>query len=259
MAGLTMTERQSSAFQEDTSAEGKIDLSERGRSATGQVISLDRRLFIQFLAFTDCRDKSKIVKRVSEARLDAVLYEDLNDPLGIGLLAFHERPEYFLDQVRSLIHQADFLPLRPRLELSMLGRTYTLGYESDLEDVLLRRPVERVCNPLTPWAIWYPVRRKGSFEQLPREEQRKMLMEHGGIGQAYGRAGIATDVRLACHGLGTDDNDFIVGLMGKDLFPLSALVEHMRHTRQTAEYMERMGPFFVGRVLWQAHVPGGAT
>ena len=33
-------------------------------------------------------------------------------------------------------------------------------------------------------------------------------MEHGGIGRAYGEADYAHDVRLACHGLGTEDNDF---------------------------------------------------
>jgi chlorite dismutase len=42
-----------------------------------------------------------------------------------------------------------------------------------------------------------------------------------------------------------------VGLLGKDLFPLSALVQHMRRTRQTSEFIERMGPFFVGRTIWQ--------
>jgi len=57
---------------------------------------------------------------------------------------------------------------------------------------------------------------------------------------------------LAGHGLNKDDNDFIVGLLGKELFPLSALVQHMRRTRQTSEFIERMGPFFVGKAIWQA-------
>lgn len=79
-----------------------------------------------------------------------------------------------------------------------------------------------------------------------------MLMEHGGIGHAYGKANLATDIRLACHGLCKEDMDFIVGLLGRELFPLSALVAHMRQTRQTAEFIERMGPFFVGRVIYQS-------
>jgi chlorite dismutase len=214
---------------------------------------------MQFLAFADCSDKSKIVQQIAAAKLNVVVYDDLNDPRGIAMLAFDERPEYFLDRVRPLLDKEGLSSLRPKPELSMLGRTYTLGYESDLEDVLIHRPVERVCNPLTPWAVWYPVRRKGSFEQQSREDQRKMLLEHGGIGQAYGKAGVATDVRLACHGLGTEDNDFIVALFGKELFPLSALVQHMRHTRQTSEFIERMGPFFVGRALWQSPIPTRST
>ena len=42
----------------------------------------------------------------------------------------------------------------------------------------------------------------------------------------------------------------IVGLVGKALFPLSAVVQSMRKTQQTALYLDRLGPFFVGRVLW---------
>ena len=95
------------------------------------------------------------------------------------------------------------------------------------------------------------IRRSGLFERQSREDQRKMLAEHGGIGHAYGKAGFATDIRLAGHGLNKNDSDFIVGLLGENLFPLSALVQHMRRTRQTSEFIEKMGPFFVGRAVWQ--------
>jgi chlorite dismutase len=36
------------------------------------------------------------------------------------------------------------------------------------------------------------------------------------------------------------------------LFPLSAVVQSMRKTQQTALYLERLGPFFVGRAVWQS-------
>jgi chlorite dismutase len=78
-----------------------------------------------------------------------------------------------------------------------------------------------------------------------------MLMEHGGIGRAYGKAGYSMDVRLACHGLDKNDNDFVIGLLGKELFPLSALVQHMRKTRQTSQFIEKLGPFFVGKAVYQ--------
>ena len=46
----------------------------------------------------------------------------------------------------------------------MLGRTYSTGYEPDLEYWLLKRPIETVLNTDWPWAIWYPLRR-GSWSQ----------------------------------------------------------------------------------------------
>ena len=82
-----------------------------------------------------------------------------------------------------------------------------------------------------------------------------MLMEHGGIGKSFGRAGLARDVRLACHGLDPNDNDFVAGLVGRDLHPLSAVVQRMRSTRQTAEFIDNLGPFFAGRAVWQSAGP----
>ena len=119
-------------------------------------------------------------------------------------------------------------------------------------DVLLNRPRRTVLNPDWRWAVWYPLRRSGKFAQLPIEEQRVILAEHGTIGMSFGAGDHAHDVRLACHGLDKDDNDFVVGLIGKDLFPLSAIVQAMRKTQQTSLYLERLGPFFVGRAVWQS-------
>ena len=104
-----------------------------------------------------------------------------------------------------------------------------------------------------PWAIWYPLRRRGTFESLSPQDQRTILMEHGGIGHAYGRAGYATDIRLACHGLDKNDNDFVIGLLGPELYPLSSIVERMRQTKQTSMHIEHMGPFFAGKAVWQTH------
>ena len=93
---------------------------------------------------------------------------------------------------------------------------------------------------------------RGRFAALPADEQRVILAEHGAIGMSFGAGDYAHDIRLACHGLDKDDNDFVVGLIGKDLYPLSAIVQSMRKTQQTSLYLERLGPFFVGRALWQA-------
>jgi chlorite dismutase len=66
----------------------------------------------------------------------------------------------------------------------------------------------------------------------------------------FGAGDLAHDVRLACHGLDRDDNDFVIGLIGKELFPLSAVVQSMRKTQQTSLYLDRLGPFLVGRAVW---------
>ena len=80
------------------------------------------------------------------------------------------------------------------------------------------------------------------------------LYRVNGVGEVrvFGAGDYAHDVRLACHGLDRDDNDFVIGLIGKDLFPLSAVVQAMRKTQQTALYLDRLGPFFVGRAIHQS-------
>jgi Chlorite dismutase len=238
----------------DTEQEG-VDVAEHGRSADGEVTSLDRRLFMQLHAYVGSRDTAALVVALEAAGVAGVLYEDVNDPTGVALLTMSESPEVFVSEYRSFLQAAPFSELEPKPELTMLGRTYAIGYEQDLEDTLVERPRRRVLDPELPWAIWYPLRRSGSFEQLLRREQDTILMEHGGVGMAFGRAGLGYDIRLACHGLDRDDNDFVVGLLGPELHPLSIIVQRMRKTKQTSLHLERLGPFFVGRVAWQSKSP----
>jgi chlorite dismutase len=228
-----------------------FDISEKGRTADGEPISSDRRLFMQFLAFGACRDTDSLVQALEQAGIDGVLYEDINDPFGVALLVMSENPDYFVSDLRRFLGQAPFSELTFKPEYTMMGRTYALGYESDLEETLVGRPRRRVLDPHLRWAIWYPLRRAGSFEQLSAQEQRVILMEHGGIGRAFGRAGYGHDIRLACHGLDKNDNDFVIGLLGPELAPLSAIVQRMRKTKQTSLHLESLGPFFAGRVAWQ--------
>jgi Chlorite dismutase len=230
------------------------DISETGGLKGGQPQRSDERLFMQLLAFGDCPDPSTVVKRLSAASFDSVLYQDLNDPRGIAVLTLSRDPGTFLDQVRPLLNGDGLSQLTFRPHYTMFGRTYSLGYEPDLQNALFDRPRRTVLNPGWPWALWYPLRRSARFAQLPLEEQRTILAEHGEIGMRFGAADYAHDVRLACHGLDRDDNDFVIGLIGKDLFPLSALVQAMRKTQQTSLYLDRLGPFFVGRAVWQSPV-----
>ncbi len=228
------------------------DLSEKGGMRDGQPQRSDARLFMQFVAFGGCAEAEPLADVLARAHIAGVLYEDVNDPRGVGLLTFSDSPSYFLDRVRPVLNEPPFDALAQKAEYTMLGRTYSLGYEPDLVDVLLDRPRRTVLNPEWKWAVWYPLRRSGRFAQLPPDEQRVILAEHGAIGMSYGAGDYAHDIRLACHGLDKADNDFIVGLVGKDLYPLSAIVQSMRKTQQTALYLERLGPFFVGRAVWQS-------
>jgi chlorite dismutase len=231
------------------------DLSEKGGLRDGEPQRSDRRLFMQLLVFNGCQSTAPRIAALERANLPGVLYEDANDPTGIAVLTFTEQPEFFLDTLRPLLHTAPFSGLTLKPEYTMFGRTYSLGYEPDLHETLVERPRGTVLNPAWRWAVWYPLRRSGRFAQLPADEQRTILAEHGAIGMSYGAADFAHDIRLACHGLDKSDNDFVIGLIGKDLYPLSSIVQTMRKTQQTSLYLERLGPFFIGRAVWQAPIP----
>ena len=223
------------------------DLSEKGGLKNGETQRSDTRLFMQLLAFGGCGDASGARDSLARLALKTVVYEDLNDPTGIAVLALSTDPNAFVDVLRPAIKTGPFAALTQRPELTMFGRTYALGYEPDLHETLVERPMRNVLNPDWRWGIWYPLRRSGGFSQLPVGQQRTILAEHGAIGMAFGAGDYAHDIRLACHGLDRSDNDFVVGLVGKELFPLSAVVQAMRKTQQTALYLDRLGPFFVGR------------
>jgi chlorite dismutase len=207
---------------------------------------------MQLLVFGDCHDTQPLVDALETAGATGVLYEDVNDPRGVALLTVTQDPTEFVGRARRVLNSGSFASLTQKPEYTMLGRTYGLGYEPDLEDALIHRPKRTVLTREWPWAIWYPLRRNGNFANLSAEDQRVILAEHGAIGMSFGAADLAHDVRLACHGLDKNDNDFVIGLIGKELFPLSAIVQHMRKTQQTSLYLERLGPFFIGRAIWQS-------
>lgn len=225
------------------------DLSERGGLKNGEPQRSDERLFMQLLVFTGCRDSAPVRSHIAALPVDSVVYEDLSDPLGVAVLTLATSPDVFMDVVRSAVVSGPMEDLTQKPQLTMFGRTYSLGYEPDLADTLIDRPRRTVLEPNARWAVWYPLRRSGAFAQLPAEQQRTILAEHGQIGMAFGAGDYAHDIRLACYGLDRDDNDFVIGLVGRELFPLSAVVQAMRKTQQTSLYLDRLGPFFVGRRL----------
>src|SRR5206468_4297739 len=132
-----------------------LDISEKGGIKNGQPQRSNDRLFMQLLAFGGCVDARPVAAAFAESGVPGVLYEDVNDPRGIALLTFGQDPAVFVDRVRPLLNSEAFATLAQKPEYTMLGRTYALGYEPDLTEVLLDRPRRTVLNPAWTWAVWY--------------------------------------------------------------------------------------------------------
>ena len=226
-----------------------VDLKEMGAPIDGKPQVSERRLFFQLHVFEDCSDASAVIEILEESRLNAVLYDDFNNPTGIGVLFIVEDPAVLTTDARDLLaeFQRAANPLY-RAEMTMIGRTYSSGREPNLEEWLLNKPLQNALNPEFPWAIWYPLRRNPEFYRLEHRERGRILGEHAMLGRSYAAGGYASDIRLACFGLDTNDNEFVIGLVGPELYPLSRLIQDMRQTEQTTKYIESLGPFFVGKV-----------
>ena len=229
-----------------------LDIREVGAPIDGEPQISDRRLFLQLHVFEGCLDSSLIIEPIEKGNLDAVVYDDLNHPTGIGVLFMAEDPAVLMTASRTLLLKAQDTPdLLYRSEMTMTGRTYSSGREPNLEEWLLNKPRQNALNPDFPWAIWYPLRRKPEFYRLEHRERGRILGEHAMLGRSYAAGGYASDIRLACFGLDTNDNEFVIGLVGTELYPLSRLIQDMRQTEQTTKYIESLGPFFVGKVRKQ--------
>lgn len=233
-----------------------IDVNEYGGKRDGVKQAMNRRLFMQLLVFrvpSGSQSPESIAADLTSTlrtkKIPGVVYADSMDPRSVGLLTWSEDPASFVQKVRPLFSEGSLANVELRDDYAMIGRSYGTGHEPDLEWFLLRRPIENVTDEKSRWHVWYPLRRKGTFAKLEPIDQSHILREHAALGIAYGQAELATDVRLACHGLDPQDNEFVIGLVGKDLHPLSHLVQAMRKTRQTSEFIEKMGPFFVGYVV----------
>ena len=137
----------------------KVDVSERGaKLPDGSPQVMDRRLFVKLLVF-DCPPgpSSKgaidlLSREFERSGVSSVIYEDVNAPSGVGVVTFAEDPAHFVTAVRPAIAAAG--PLTQRSTFSMLGRTYSQGYEQDLAFWLIDRPKSVMMNPEWKWAVW---------------------------------------------------------------------------------------------------------
>ncbi|EEQ98205.1 hypothetical protein Pmar_PMAR002023 [Perkinsus marinus ATCC 50983] len=228
------------------------------KGANGQ--KMDKRLYCQ-LYVLDCINAAKLPEAREKLQLElvrrnipSVIYDDVNSPKAIGLLTWSEDPKHFPTVVNPVLQLEGIGDvLEPRQGWTMLGKTYSSGHEADLEDYLLQKVIRNVTMKDTEYAIWYPMRREGKFSMEKPGDQCQMLLQHAAIGKAYSKVG-AWDVRLNCYGLDAADNEFVIGLVHKELNPLSKLVEDMRKTEHTALFMKSLGPFFVGHRVF-VHAP----
>ena len=232
-----------------------IDVNEYGGKREGVRQSVNRRLFMQLLVFDVPLggNADETARRLGEElrarKMAGVVYADTMGPRGVGLLSWAEDPARFVRDVRPLFATELLASVTLRPEMAMIGRTYSTGHEPDLEFVLLERPIKNVMTESYAWHVWYPLRRSGEFARLEPIDQSHIMREHASIGMAYGAQELAHDIRLACHGHDVKDNEFVIGVVGKELHPLSHLIQTMRKTRQTSEFITQMGPFFVGHVV----------
>src|ERR1700753_2913161 len=133
-----MVEPHAHARAEAPGAEPPLDVRERGAQRDGQPPLLDGRLFMQLLVFGCAPEPGpahvvpKLVAALRAAGMGSVLYEDVNDPFALGLLTFTEEPADFLTKVRPAVAAlGTAVSVRP--DFTMLGRTYSSGYEADLD------------------------------------------------------------------------------------------------------------------------------
>src|SRR5712691_12590928 len=76
-----------------------VDTAERG--ANGQTSS--RRLFMQLQAFGGCGDAKALAASLERNQIEAVLYADLHDARGVGVLTFAEDPAFFTTRLREVL------------------------------------------------------------------------------------------------------------------------------------------------------------
>jgi chlorite dismutase len=218
---------------------------------------MDKRMYFQMIVFdaatpSSCaKCETDLHEKLKTNKIPHIIYCDTQNPQSLGLLLWSTDPSFFVTTVRPVIQESAFDKLTTRPGWTMFGKTYTNGHEQDMEFFLLKKPVQAALSEDNKYGIWYPMRRKGTFWMLEPATKCEYLLHHASIGRAYGAAGYAHDIRLNCFGMDGDDNEFVIGLVGKDLNPLSKVIQDMRATKHTSLYMDKLGPFFVGFKKYQ--------
>ena len=218
-----------------------------------------KRLYMQ-LRVLDIKSSESVDQFIQDLKsllssIPCVLYRDSSSAGSIGLLVWADDPSLFTDALFDALTDTRIAGrFTERTGWTMFGKTYSNGHEKDLQEYLFKKPIRNVCKDEWEWALWYPLRRRGPFYVQPAADQCRMLLHHAAIGKAFSDVGAAHDVRLKSFGIDGKDNEYVVGIIGDNLHCLSRVVEEMRKTRHTAEFLESLGPFFVGKKIWTNNV-----
>ncbi len=96
-----------------------LDLREKGGVRDGVQQTSEQRLFMQFLAFGEAADSSDLADALVASDLEGVLYEDANDPRGVGLLTWSMDPDFFVTRLRKFLHEGPFHQLEFKPEYTI--------------------------------------------------------------------------------------------------------------------------------------------
>lgn len=237
-----------------------IDVNEYGGKRDGVRQQSNRRLFMQLMVFDvpTGGDADTAARQLGAALRDraipGVVYADTMDPRGVGLLTWSEDPALFATKVRTLFNEP-FEPMNQlrhvsvRREFGMLGRTYSTGHEPDLADTLMHRPIRQVLNESHTWARLVPAApHRGVCQARPARavgDPPRARRARDGLRRDRPRPRCSACVPRPRRGRQRVRHRSV----GPELHPLSHLVQAMRKTKQTSEYIAKMGPFFVGHVV----------
>lgn len=216
----------------------------------------DRRLYMQLRVLEIITASTTVGQFIEDlkknlASVPSVLYVDASSSTTVALLTWSEDPTMFAVTLNQILGKLSS-KFTQRPGWTMFGKTYSNGHEKDLEEYLFKKPIRNTTRDDYEWAVWYPLRRKGPFYVQPPADQCRMLLHHAAIGKSFSDLGAAHDIRLKCFGMDGQDNEYVVGLVGDNLHGLSRVVEEMRKTKHTAEYIDSLGPFFVGKKIWKS-------
>src|SRR5262249_57542599 len=106
----------------------KIDVQEHGADRQ----TSERRLFMQLSAFGGCLDAKPLQRALESSRIEATLYQDLNDPRGVAVVSMSEDPIFFVSALREVLNAEPFAGLTKKPELTMFGPTYPSAFHTDL-------------------------------------------------------------------------------------------------------------------------------